>query len=284
MFGTLHPGGGEAVAELHAADAGDGENGVREAGFHAVPEGLSEPGGDAGNDALHDAAQRIAFLLRLVQGGVPLRLVGDSADFDEAGVTAELDAAAGGAGDGREEEFLRDDAGRDDRERQAAGEMAAAARILEAAELEVRGVVRVARARDVQQGLVVLAAGVRIVEDDGERGAGRIAFVDAAENLRLIRLHARGRALRAAPAAGDVRREIRLAERNARREAVHDHADLLSVRLAEDAYSEDVAKSVHSLSNKSLKPGKDLATQAVSSISTGPSAPSAATLRAITMR
>ena len=87
-----------------------------------------------------------------------------------------------------------------------------------------------------------------------------------------------------APAAGDVRREIRLAERDARREAVHDHADLLSVRFAEDTYSEYVTKSVHSLSNKSLKPGKDLATQAVSSMSTGPSAPSAATLRAITMR
>ena len=180
--------------------------------------------------------------------------------------------------------FAMTPAASDDRERQAAGEMAAAARILEAAVLEVRGVVRVARTRDVQQGLVVLAAGVRIVEDDGERGARRIAFIDAAEDLRLIRLHARGRALRAAPAAGDVRREIRLAERDARREAVHDHADLLAVRLAEDAYSEYVTKCVHSLSNKSLNPGKDLATQAVSSISTGPSAPSAATLRAITMR
>ena len=83
VLGTLHPGGGKAVAEFHAADAGNGEEGVREAGFHAVPEGLTEPGGDAGNDALHDAAQRIAFLLRLVQSGVPLRRVGDSADFDE---------------------------------------------------------------------------------------------------------------------------------------------------------------------------------------------------------
>ena len=93
VLGTLHPGGGEAVAEFHAADAGNGEEGVREAGFHAVPEGLAEPGGDAGNDALHDAAERIALFLRLVQSGVPLRRVGDSADFDEAGVTAELDAA-----------------------------------------------------------------------------------------------------------------------------------------------------------------------------------------------
>ena len=126
--------------------------------------------------------------------------------------------------------------------------------------------------------------GVRIVEDDSKRGAGRIAFIDAAEDLRLIGLHTRGRALRATPAAGDIRGKIRLVERNARREAVHDHADLLAVRFAEYAYSEDVAKSVHSLSNKSLKPGKDLATQAVSSMSTGPSAPSAATLRAITMR
>ena len=162
--------------------------------------------------------------------------------------------------------------------------MAAATRILEAAVLEVRGVVRMTRARDIQQGLVVLAVRVRIVEDDGERGARRIPLIDAAEDLRLIRLHARGGTLRAAPAAGDVRREIRLAERNARREAVHDDTDLLSVRFAEDAYSEYVAKSVHSLSNKSLKPGKDLATQAVSSMSTGPSAPSAATLRAITIR
>ena len=284
VLGTFHPGGGEAVAELHAADTGNGEEGVREAGFHAVPEGLSEPGGDAGNDALHDAAQRISFLLCLVQSGVPLRLVGDSADFDEPGVAVELDAAAGGAGYGSEKQFLSDNAGGDDRKRQTAGEMAAAARILEAAVLKVRGIVRMAGARDVQQRLVILAMGVRIVEDDSERSARRIAFIDAAEDLRLIGLHTRGRALRAAPATGDIRRKIRLAEGNARGEAVHDHADLLAVRFAEYAYSEDVAKSVHSLSNKSLKPGKDLATQAVSSMSTGPSAPSAATLRAITMR
>ena len=179
---------------------------------------------------------------------------------------------------------LRDDAGGDDRERQAAGEMAAAARILEAAVLEVRSIVRMAGTRDVQQGLVVLALRICIMKNDGERSAGRISVIDAAEDLRLIGLHARGRAFRAAPAAGDVRREIRLTEGNARREAVHDHADLLAVRFAENTYSEYVTKSVHSLSNKSLKPGNDLATQAVSSMSTGPSAPSAATLRAITIR
>ena len=279
-----HPAGGKPVAEFYAADAGNGEDGMRETGFHAVPERLTEPGGDTAHDTFDDASQRIAILLRLVQGGLPFRLVSDSADFDETGVAAELNAAAGGAGDGREKQFLRDDTGGDDRERETAGEMAAAARVLEATVLEVRSVVRMAGTLDVQQGFVVLTVRVRIVENDGERSARRVAFLNAAEDVRFIRLHARSRAFRTAPAAGNVRRKVLLAERDARSQAVHNHSDLLSVRLAEDAYPEYLTECIHSLSNKSLKPGKDLATQALSSMSTGPSAPSAATLRAITMR
>ena len=47
--------------------------------------------------------------------------------------------------------------------------MAAAARVLEAAVLEIRRIVRMTGTRDVQQGLVVLAFRVRVLEDDGER-------------------------------------------------------------------------------------------------------------------
>ena len=162
--------------------------------------------------------------------------------------------------------------------------MATAARILETAVLELRRIVRMARTRDGLQGVIVLAPGVRILENDGERGARGVSFVHAAEDVRLVGLHAGRGTLRAAPAASDVRREIRFRERKARRHAVDDHADLLSVRFAEDAHSENPSKSIHSLSNKSKNPGNDFATQATSSMSTGPSAPREATFRAMTMR
>jgi hypothetical protein len=157
-------------------------------------------------------------------------------------------------------------------------------RILETAVLHVRREVRMARARDVLQFRIIAAARIRIAEYDGERSPRRIALVHAAEDVRLIGLDAGSRAFRPAPAPVDVLREVLLAQFDTRLYAVQHYADFLSVRLAEDAYPENPSECIHNLSNISKNSGNDFATQAVSSISTGPSAPSAATLRAITMR
>ncbi len=252
--------------------------------FHAVPEGLAQAGRKAVHDAFHDPAQRIAFLLRLREGCVPLRSVGDPADFSQASLAAEPHVAVGLFGHGFLQDLLGNDAGRDDGEREPAGEMAAAPRILEAAVLHVRREVRMARARDVLQLCIIAAARIRIAENDRERSPRRAALVHPAEDVRLIGLDAGSRAFRTAPAPVDILREVLLAQFDTRLHAIQRDADFLSVRLAEDAYPENPSECIHNLSNISKNSGNDFATQAVSSISTGPSAPSEATLRAITIR
>ena len=192
--------------------------------------------------------------------------------------------AVGLFGDGLGQDFLGDDTGRDDGQRKPAGEMAAAPRILEAAVLHVRREVRMARARNVPEFRIIAAARIRIAENDGKRSSRRAALVHTAENVRLIGLDTGSRTFGPAPAPVDILREVLLAQFDTRLYAVQRNADFRSVRFAEDAYPENPSECIHNLSNISKNSGNDFATQAVSSISTGPSAPNEATLRAITMR
>ena len=111
-----------------------------------------------------------------------------------------------------------------------------------------------------------------------------MAFKYAGDNFRHIGFHPGGGARCAGPAAGQIGLEIFRSKRQTGLYAVHHNAHIRAVGLAEDAYSEFVTKCIHSWSNNSLNVGKDLATQGVSSISTGLFAPRAATFRAITMR
>ena len=111
-----------------------------------------------------------------------------------------------------------------------------------------------------------------------------MTLVHAGDNFRLVRLHTRCSAQGSRLAAGKVLRKIGLTQRNTGQHAIQRYADALPMGLAKNAYAKFITKRVHSLSNNSLKSGNDLATQAVSSMTTGASAPRAATRSAITMR
>ena len=111
-----------------------------------------------------------------------------------------------------------------------------------------------------------------------------MTLVHAGDNFRLVRLHTRCSAQGPGFAPGKVLRKIGLTQRNAGQHSVQGYTNAFPVGFAKNAYTKFISKSVHSLSNNSLKSGKDLATQAVSSMTTGASAPRAATRSAITMR
>ena len=127
------------------------------------------------------------------------------------------------------QDFLRNDAGGDDRERQAAGEVAAAARIVEAAVFDIRRVVRMARAGRRAKQRIISGMRIRIGKRDGQRGAGRMALEDTAADQREVGFPARGRAFGTAPAPGQVRGEIRLRQGDPRLHAVNHHPDLGAV-------------------------------------------------------
>ena len=264
---------GKTVAKFNAPHAGNGKNGMGNPAFHAVPEGFSEADGDVFHHALHNAAQGVAVGLRSPERFRPLGRVLDAAHFDEAGT--EL---------GKIEQLFCDYACRNNAQRKPAAEMAAAARVVETAKFEVGREVSMARTGMLPELLVILAAGVLVTKKDGERRAGGVAVVHAGNNFRKVGLQAGRGAQSTCLAAGKVLHEIFHAQRNAGQYTIQGYADALPVGFAKNAYTKFIAKSVHSLSNNSLKSGKDLATQAESSMTTGASAPRAATLRAITMR
>ena len=180
--------------------------------------------------------------------------------------------------------FLGHDAGRHNTQGEPSAEMAAAAGVVEAAVLEVGGEVGMSRTGMLAELLIVLAAGVLVAEKEGERRPCGMPVINARHDFRKVGLDAGRGAGGSGLAAGQVFCKIRFPERNAGQDAVKGYADMRAVGLTKNTDSEFIAKCVHSLSNISLKAGKDLDTQAVSSMTTGESAPREATLRAMTMR
>ena len=284
VLGAAHGGGFEAVAELYAADAGNGKYGVGDFGLHAVPERLSHANGKAFRHTLNNAAKGISILLCGLQKGVPCVRTGAAANFREAGLDI-----------GKMNHPFGNDAGRNNAQGEPAAEMAAAAGIVVTAKLEVGREISMTGPGVLTEGLVVLRAGVFIAEDDGYRSAGGMALIYAGKDFRSIGLKPGGCTLRARLAAKDVFREIFFTEGNSGKYAVHGYPNHGAVRLAEDADFEVVAKCIHNSAGdcrsrpamtekRLLNVGKDFATQVVSSIMTGPSAPREARERAIAMR
>ena len=94
---------------------------------------------------------------------------------------------------------------------------------------------------------VVLAAGIDIANQKGDRRTGRHAFVNPAEYLDLVGLAAlRGVAAAAGRAALEVMREVFRRDGGARRAAIDHAADRRPVRFAEGGDAQQVAKGVHS--------------------------------------
>ena len=133
-----------------------------------------------------------------------------------------------------------------------------------------------------------------------------MSLEDAAYDCRPVGFYARSRTLCPALSAKDILFEILLAEFQTSRNAVQNDSDEFPVGFSEDAYSEFSAYRVHIFEiyffivcctymlrlsfssavcrNISWNCGKDFATHSSSSISIAPSAPRAATFRAITIR
>ena len=144
MLRTLHPGGGETVAEFDATDTRDGENRMREAGFDTVPERLAQSDGNAFDPAFDHAAEGIAFGLGRRTGSRPFGRVGPSADFAKTGIDAS-----------KMQQLFRHDTGGNDRNRHPATECSAAARVIEATELDLGRIVGMARTRS-RHALIIL--------------------------------------------------------------------------------------------------------------------------------
>ena len=121
---------------------------------------------------------------------------------------------------------------------ETAGEVSAAAVIGESPELLYRHPVRMRRARMRDQVFVVARQRVFVVEQDGQRRAGRAAVEDARQQVRRIALLTRRRAAFAAFAAAEVFFERGLVEFESRGYSVEGHADRFAVRLSEYGNSE----------------------------------------------
>ena len=197
VFGALHGRGGKAVAELDAADAGNSKNGVGHLAFHTVPERLSQADGKPFHGAFHHAAQGIPFGLCGLQGFRPLGRVLDAAHGYQLRV--EL---------GKIEHLFGNDAGGHNAQGDTSAEVAAATGIVEAPIFEVGREVCVTGTGVLPELLVVFAAGVFVLEEDGERGAGGMSLIHSGDNFRLIGLQAGGGAQGAGLAAGKIFCEI----------------------------------------------------------------------------
>ena len=183
-------GRGKAGAEFDALDGGNTEDDLGDPVFHAVKDGLAHACGDAGNGALHDAANGVACLFcrldplahglsrRLGEGGK------GSAPQGREGFTGHGHRVKGRVhyaprsvqmrqhGNAPARQQLEADAPRHtQRRREPGGEMTATRRVLKAAELCLGGVIRVAGAGHVPQLPVIGGAGVRVADHRRQRCA-----------------------------------------------------------------------------------------------------------------
>ena len=156
-----------------------------DAALHAAEEQPADAGGHARDDALELAADGVAGAARVEDGALHVEVELPARRLADAhGVGRDRDAAA-------LEDLAADRPGEHEAGREPAAERAAAAQVGVAAEAHGRGVVRVARARDLR---VVGRAVLVLVAEDGRDGrAGRHAVEDAAHHERVVGLGAVGR-------------------------------------------------------------------------------------------
>src|SRR5690606_22741489 len=121
---------------------------------------------------------------------------------------------------------------------------ATAARVADAVLLPV-GVVGVPGPELLRDGGVILAAGIGVADQQGDRRAGGAALVDAAEDVHLVGLAPlRGVAAAAGGAPGQVVGEVVRRQLDARRAAIHHAADGRPVALAEGGDAQQAAEAV----------------------------------------
>ena len=239
---AAHFGKGEAAAELHALHAGNGIEHAGDAALHAAEEQPADAGGHARDDALKLAADGVAGAARIEDGALHVEVELLARRLTDAhGVGRDRDAAA-------LEDLAADRPGEHEARREPAAERAAAAQVGVAAEAHGRGIVRVARARDLR---VIGRAVLVLVAEDGRDGrAGRHAVEDAAHHERVIGLGAVGRQVGRAggtPAHLDAH-GVHVDGLSGRDPVEHD-ADRRAVRLAENRHFYTFAIGVHAVAS-----------------------------------
>ena len=245
----------KAGADLDALDRVDAHHRVGDVGVELVVERLAQPDRHLPRDHLNARAAGIAGLAQHVHvrfeprhdagvGGEEgiardLRLVLER-DFD----LAERAHPAGKAGAVLlAQPFFGDRRGGNGRRRQSRRRAAATARVAQAVLAPV-GVVGMAGPERVEDVAVVLAALIRVLDQQSDRRAGGQALVDAAEDLHHIGLAAlRHMPARARAAPVEVGLDVVDAQRQAGRAAVDHAADRRAVALAEIGDAKESAES-----------------------------------------
>ena len=121
--------------------------------------------------------------------------------------------------------------------------MSAAAGIIEAAVLDLSGVVRMTGTHAPDQGAVVTAVHVGVADEAAYRCSAGMPIQDAGENFHLIRFPAgRGRGIPAGCAPGHEAGDVVFIDGCAGGNSVDDDADSRSVGFAENSEAKVLAK------------------------------------------
>ena len=224
--GLVHPEGVVGLAapqigkaepgpELNPLDGGNRESHVGQNALHAVEEGLSHPGGQAQDGGFENTAHAVPLAARGPDGGLHGLLSGIVQQGEALGFLFQL-GQLGGQGGGvilGKGKILHPGAAADvggnlnpgllqsgqhngSPGHQPGGdparEVAAAPGILKAVVFDIGGVVRVARPEQGRGAGVVPAAGVLVLNHQGDGGAGGPALPHARKDLDGVGLHPGG--------------------------------------------------------------------------------------------
>ena len=201
----------------------------------AVPERFAQTDRQPFNRAFDDCAERVAFFFRCFKFCGPFGLVGAASKFDNV------------RRDWHFHHLLRNYPGGNYRQCKAAGEVAAAARIVRAVKLDGRDKVRVTRTRGRRKLRIILRTRVLIIENYRQRRSRSVSIEHPAQKPRLVCLLSGGRPSLSRSPPGNILREILFAEFDSRRHSVQHDPDNRSVGLPEHRHSEIMSKTVHYL-------------------------------------
>ena len=122
--------------------------------------------------------------------------------------------------------------------------MAAAAKILKAVVFGKSGIIRMRRTQTIACPFIVFAAGIRIFDEDGERGTGGVPFKPAADDADGIRLMALCGDAPFCLALRHTLLHVVQVQRQTGRQSVDHHADGFSVTFAKQRNLYVISKTV----------------------------------------
>ena len=255
MHGTALADAGKAGADLHALDGVDAHHGVGDVGIKLVKQRLPQAHRHAGGDHADARAAGVAGLAQGVHVSLERRHIGRRCKkrvignmrpgLKGHGQVANLSHATHEAcAVLRRQPLFGDSAGGHHRCRQAGRRATAATRVAQAVFVQV-GVVGVTGAEGVQDIAVVLAALVGVLDQQTDRRACGLAFVNAGEDFDRIGLVAlRHVPAGAGPAAVQVVLDVGFSQIHPWRAAVDHAADGRAVGFTEVGDCEKLSEGV----------------------------------------